>query len=164
MLPGHAEWERDSDKLAITSMEITALHHIALTVTDVERSSTFYREILSLKEIPRPAFTFPGAWLQFGDSREMHLIVHDRATFREKPLDTRDVHFAVRVPNYHEAVAFLRARGYRENADPDDPYCMIVQPHPTAGYPQIYICDPDRHVIEINSDTWIRSACEPGPL
>jgi hypothetical protein len=29
---------------------------------------------------------------------------------------------------------------------------MILQPHPIAGYPQIYICDPDRHVIEINSE------------
>ncbi len=42
-------------------MEITALHHIALTVTDMERSRKFYREILSLEEIPRPAFTFPVA-------------------------------------------------------------------------------------------------------
>ena len=133
-------------------MEISALHHLALTVTDLERSRKFYREILSIEEIPRPPFTFPGAWFQFGDSRQLHLIVHGRATFREKPLDTRDVHFAVRVPNYYAAVEFLSARGYREEAGPDDPYRMILQPHPTTGYPQIYICDPDRHVIEINSE------------
>ena len=129
-----------------------ALHHIALTVTDIERSRKFYREILSFEEIPRPAFTFPGAWFQLGDSRQVHLIVHSRATFREKPLDTRDVHFAVRVADYRAAVEFLRSKGYREDADPDDPYYMNVQPNPTAGYPQIYICDPDRHVIEINSE------------
>jgi len=28
----------------------------------------------------------------------------------------------------------------------------VVQPRATAGYPQIYICDPDRHVIEINAE------------
>lgn len=133
-------------------MEITAIHHIALNVTDLERSKKFYREILSLEEIPRPAFDFPVAWFQLGDSRQVHLIVHHRATFREKPLDTRDVHFAVRVPSYRAAVEFLRSKGYREDADPDDPRYMILQPHPTAGYPQIYICDPDRHVIEINSE------------
>jgi glyoxylase I family protein len=133
-------------------MEITAIHHIALTVTDIERSRKFYREILSIEEIPRPPFNFPGAWFQLGDSQQVHLIVHSRATFREKPLDTRDVHFAVRVPSYHAAVEFLRAKGYREDADLNDPYCMILQPRPTAGYPQIYICDPDRHVIEINSE------------
>jgi glyoxylase I family protein len=133
-------------------MEITTFHHIALTVTDIERSRTFYREILSLEEIPRPAFTFPVAWFQLGDFRQVHLIVHSHATFREKPLDTRDVHFAVRVPSYRAAVEFLRAKGYREDADPNDPYYMLLQLHPTAGYPQIYICDPDRHVIEVNSE------------
>ena len=133
-------------------MEINAIHHVALTVTDIERSIKFYREILSLEEIARPPFPFPGAWFQVGDTQQLHLIVHSRATFREKPLDTRDVHFAVRVPSHRAAVEFLRAKGYREDADFDDPYCMIVQPHATAGYPQIYICDPDRHVIEFNSE------------
>jgi hypothetical protein len=28
---------------------------------------------------------------------------------------------------------------------------MRTQPHATAGFPQIYICDPDWHVIEINA-------------
>ena len=133
-------------------MKIDAIHHTALTVTDIERSRKFYREILLIDEIPRPPFPFPGAWFQIGDSQQFHLIVHDRATFRHKPLDTRDVHFALRVPSYGAAVEFLRSKGYREDADPEDPYCMIVQRHPTAGYPQIYICDPDRHVIEINSE------------
>jgi glyoxylase I family protein len=138
--------------LAIAGMEINAIHHIALTVTNIERSRKFYREILSIEEIPRPPFPFAGAWFQLGDSQQVHLIVHDRATFRDKPLDTRDVHFAVRVPSYQAAVEFLRAKGYREDADPDDPYRMILQPSPITGYPQIYICDPDRHVIEINSE------------
>ena len=133
-------------------MEITALHHIALTVTDIERSRKFYREVLAIEEIPRPPFNFPGAWFRCGDSQDIHLIVHSRATFREKPLDTRDVHFAVRVPSYRAAVEFLHGKGYREDADPNDPQYMNLQPHPTAGYPQIYICDPDRHVIEINSE------------
>jgi glyoxylase I family protein len=133
-------------------MEMTALHHVALTVTDLERSRKFYREILSIEEIPRPPFNFPGAWFQLGDSQHVHLIVHDRATFREKPLDIRDVHFAVRVPSYQAAVEFLRAKGYREDADPNDPCLMVLQPHATAGFPQIYICDPDRHVIEINAE------------
>ena len=133
-------------------MEVTAIHHIALTVTDIERSKRFYAEILSIKEITRPPFDFPGAWFQIGDSQQLHLIVHSRATFREKPLDSRDVHFAVRVPHYQAAVEFLRAKGYREEAALDDPCCMIVQRHPITGYPQIYICDPDRHVIEINAE------------
>jgi catechol 2,3-dioxygenase-like lactoylglutathione lyase family enzyme len=135
-------------------MEIASLHHVTLTVTDLDRSKQFYREILGLKEIARPAFPFPGAWFQVGDSQHLHLIVHDDATFRapNKGIDTRDVHFAVRVPSYRGALEFLRAQGYREDPDKRDFHKMEVKPRPTAGYPQIYILDPDRHVIEINAE------------
>src|ERR1051326_4564761 len=97
---GLAQIPAGGGKVAVADMEIAAIHHIALTVRDLERSKEFYREILSLEEIGRPPFTFPGAWFQLGESQQIHLIVHDRATFREKPLDTRDIHFAVRVPDY----------------------------------------------------------------
>jgi catechol 2,3-dioxygenase-like lactoylglutathione lyase family enzyme len=135
-------------------MEIGLLHHVTLTVTDIDRSKQFYREILGLKELARPPFPFPGAWFEIGASQHLHLIVHDDATFRapHKGIDTRDVHFAVQVPSYRGALEFLRGKGYNENADDRDFHKMEVKPRPTAGYPQIYIIDPDRHVIEINAE------------
>jgi glyoxylase I family protein len=51
----------------------------------------------------------------------------------------------VRVTSYREMVAFLESRGYRAGVG------MIVDPQATAGFPQIYMLDPDRHVIEINA-------------
>jgi hypothetical protein len=59
----------------------------------------------------------------------------------------------VRVPSYRRALEFLRAKGYGENRDGRDFHKMEVKPKPTAGYPQIYIIDPDRHVIEINAES-----------
>ena len=50
------------------------LNHVAIHVQDVERSSTFYRTALFLDPIPRPAFTFPGAWFRLGAQQELHLI------------------------------------------------------------------------------------------
>jgi catechol 2,3-dioxygenase-like lactoylglutathione lyase family enzyme len=134
-------------------MQVESLHHLALTVTDLERSRRFYLEILGLTEIPRPPFSFPGAWFALGEAgQQLHLIVHTNSTFRAgKPLDTRDLHFAVRVPSYARAVEHLRAKGFRDDASGDDPMRMILQPHAVAGFPQIYILDPDRHVIEINA-------------
>jgi glyoxylase I family protein len=134
-------------------MEIQALHHVSLNCTDLERSRRFYREVLGLCEIERPPFPFPGAWFAVGGGQHLHLIVHDDATFRgRKGIDTHDNHFAVRVTHYGRAVDFLRSLGYREDADPLDLMKMRLQPHATAGFPQIYILDPDRHIIEINAE------------
>ena len=132
-------------------MHIEAVHHVSLTVSDLEHSRRFYGGVLELAEIARPPFSFPGAWFQVGASQQLHLIVCDDPTFRAgKGIDTRDVHFAVRVPSFRSAVEALRARGYSEDAG-DDFRKMIVRPRATAGFPQIYILDPDRHVIEINA-------------
>jgi catechol 2,3-dioxygenase-like lactoylglutathione lyase family enzyme len=133
-------------------MLIGSIHHVSLTVTDLERSRAFYRDVLSLREIERPAFNFPGAWFQVGEAQQLHLIVHTNSTFRNKPLDTRDLHFAVRVGSFQATLDFLRGKGFREDAAAEDPWRMIVQPYATAGFPQIYILDPDRHVIEINAE------------
>ena|ERR1051326_897017 len=135
-------------------MKIQSIHHVSLTVTDLDRSRRFYREVLGLEEITRPPFNFPGAWFRLGESQQLHLIVHPNSTFRTgKPLDSRDLHFAVRVEDYWVTVESLRARGYREDAPADDLMRLILNPRATAGFPQMYILDPDRHVIEINAAT-----------
>jgi glyoxylase I family protein len=44
-------------------LTIESIHHVSIPipVADLERSKTFYREVLGLKEIERPPFDFPGA-------------------------------------------------------------------------------------------------------
>lgn len=133
-------------------MKLQSIHHVSLTVTDLERSRSFYRDILGLEEITRPPFNFPGAWFQVGEHQQLHLIVHPHSTFRTgKPLDTRDIHFAVRVEDYWPTVEFLRSHGFREDVPAEDLMRLVVNPRATAGFPQMYILDPDRHVIEINA-------------
>jgi glyoxylase I family protein len=134
-------------------MRIETIHHVSLTVTDLDRSKQFYREILALDEIERPGFPFPGAWFQVGGNQQLHLILHSGATFRgDKGIDTRDGHFAVRVASYRSTVEFLQSNGYREDVPDHDPMKMRTNPQAVAGFPQIYILDPDRHVIEINAE------------
>ena len=135
-------------------MDIAAIHHVSLPVRDLELSTRFYREILGLEQIERPPFDFPGAWFAVaGGAQQLHLIVHDGATFRgEKAINTRDGHFAVRVASYRRAVEFLQSKGYAEGKDRMDLLSLRLQPRATAGFPQIYILDPDRHVIEINAE------------
>jgi glyoxylase I family protein len=132
-------------------LNIETLHHVSLPVSDLERAKRFYGGVLGLREVARPPFSFPGAWYQLGD-RRLHLIQGDRSTFRTgKTVDSRDIHFAIRVRSYREALDHFRAHGYRTDAD-DDLLKMRENPTSVAGFPQIYVLDPDRNVVEINAD------------
>lgn len=133
-------------------MEIRQLHHVSVPVADLERSRRFYREVMRLEEIERPAFPFPGAWFRLGD-RELHLIggerAHPRSVERTNP---SEYHFAVRVASYRAALAHLHAQGYSEEAAEEAPNRLVLRPRAVTGYPQIYLLDPDRHMIEINAE------------
>ena len=135
-------------------MDIASLHHISIPVKDIDRSKAFYSEVLGLREIARPNFPFQGAWYRVADGQELHLILeHTNATYRNgKPIDPGDIHFAIRVQSYRATVAYLQSRGYREELQEDDLRKLRVLPHPLTGYPQLYILDPDRHLIEINAE------------
>ena len=37
-------------------------HHVSVCASDLDRARAFYGGRLGLKEIPRPAFEFPGVW------------------------------------------------------------------------------------------------------
>lgn len=130
---------------------VGTIHHVSLPVSDLERSRRFYHEIFGLREIERPPFDFPGAWFGLG-ANELHLIVGDSATFRgEKGIDSRDAHFAVRVQSHREAKEFLESKGYSTEANDLDPLKLKASPRAAAGFPQLYVLDPDRHVVELNA-------------
>jgi catechol 2,3-dioxygenase-like lactoylglutathione lyase family enzyme len=133
-------------------LRIESIHHVSLPVSDLARAKRFYTEILELREITRPAFSFPGAWLQLGD-RTLHLIVGEQPTFRrEAKPDSHDIHFAIRVASYQEAIEHLATKGYRPDAS--EPLLRTRQnATATAGFPQVYVLDPDLNVIEINAAT-----------
>ena len=55
-------------------MLVADIHHVSLNVSDTERSLAFYRDVLGMAELPRPDFSFGGAWLDAGNGRQVHLI------------------------------------------------------------------------------------------
>lgn len=131
--------------------EIETIHHVSLPVTDLARAKSFYADVLGLEEIERPPFDFPGAWYQAGD-RHLHLIVGEHSTLRAgKGIDSRDAHFALRVRSYRAALEHLHAKGYRSDAA-DEQRKLRQNPRGTAGFPQIYLLDPDHNVVEINAE------------
>jgi glyoxylase I family protein len=127
------------------------VHHVSLAVSDLPRALAFYCGVLGLKQIHRPNLPNAGAWLETGAS-QIHLIDYPDGTFRRKSvIDNHDVHFALRVADFEAAVQELAEKGYREDAEENDPKRVVVKRKSPVGFPQIYLMDPDQHVVEINA-------------
>ncbi len=122
-------------------MRTTQLNHVAIHVADVERSRQFYRDVLRLEEIPRPAFDFPGAWFQLGEDQELHLIGDRSAAVVSHH---RGNHYALMVDDLDAWETHLRD--------------LAVEHLPRRTRPdgalQIFLRDPDGHVVEL---------CTPAP-
>jgi glyoxylase I family protein len=118
------------------------LHHVAVAVSDLDRAKHFYGDLLGLTEIPRPAFSFAGAWYRAGGDRDLHLIVvKNPAPNAARKLDMADAHVAFRVKSFRTAREYLESQGVP----------MRVTIGGPTGFPQIHIMDPDRNIIEINA-------------
>ncbi len=119
--------------------EILDLNHIALAVSNVAESIRFYENVVGLKQKPRPAFDFEGAWFAIGDTpRELHLLEGLDTPLHEHP---RGDHFAMEVADFEACRKHLEEKGAEVvniNLRPD-------------GARQIFIEDPDGHVVEFCS-------------
>jgi glyoxylase I family protein len=136
------------DQSHLAEQNVT-LHHVALYVSDLEATRHFYRDVLGMEEIARPAdFTFPGAYFRLGTA-EVHVVVETepgrtgelRPQWSPEELRTGyTVHFALGLRDLGPTLARLTESGV-----------------PTAGGPRIradhveqwYITDPDGYVVEL---------------
>lgn len=127
------------------------LHHVSIIVRDLDRALGFYRDILGLAPLRRPDFPVRGAWLACGD-RQLHLVVHDGETFRRSDtVDNNDGHFAMTTDDFEGVVALLADHGFSEYAPDGDPRRLLVKRTGPAGFAQLYVLDPDRNIVEINT-------------
>ena len=139
------------------------LHHVSVPTVDLERSVAFYEGVLGLKRLERPPFSIAGVWFGVGD-RQIHLVVYPQAHFRTgKTVDNDDIHFALCAADFEEAYRLFKSHGYSEDLPPADPKRMILKRTGLAGFPQMFVMDPDRNIIEINHAPFIDSgATAPG--
>ncbi|MDQ4489790.1 VOC family protein [Sinomonas sp. ASV486] len=125
-----------------------SLHHVALYVSDLEKTRKFYTDVLGMEEIARPAdFVFPGAYFRLGTA-EVHVVVETEngrtAALAPdwSPEEVRtgySVHFALKVDSLDDVRETLRRNGVAPVGGPrvraDD-------------VEQIYVADPDGYFIE----------------
>ena len=114
-----------------------SLNHVALSATDVERSTRFYEELFGCERLPVPDVGFPTVWLSLGD-RQLHLFERETAV---PPLH----HFAVAVDDFAEACRRAERLGAFEGAL----YGREAYRLPD-GTVQLFLRDPDGHLVEVD--------------
>ncbi len=113
-------------------MLFAEIHHVSLNVSETDRALAFYRDVLGMRVLPRPDFTFGGAWLDAGGGGQIHLIEVD------VPHDVGQ-HVAFRVTSLDETIDQLRAAG----VDVGD-----ARPVADTGILQTFVTDPDGNRLE----------------
>jgi catechol 2,3-dioxygenase-like lactoylglutathione lyase family enzyme/uncharacterized protein YunC (DUF1805 family) len=128
-------------------LQVKSIDHVTLVVKDLERSRRFYRDILGMREVPRPAFSFAGLWFQAG-ATQIHLILEYDGSGPAGNLlpaaqrTPRTQHVAFLVEDAAAAFAHLQAA--------EVPLIAPPKPRPD-GYIQVFVTDPDGHVVELCS-------------
>ena len=120
----------------LAGMKILELNHVAIHVAELKRSQIFYRDVLRLEPLPRPAFDFPGAWFRLGETQELHLIGRAHPPRQNH---NGNNHFALRVDDMGEWEQHLAQAGAEFRPKKQRP----------DGAWQIFIRDPDGHYIEL---------------
>ena len=121
--------------------------HVALVVANLAASRKFYVDQLGFEEVSRPAFDFAGAWFKIGQTL-IHVIESDKhsgkAGWGDRLVEriSRGHHIACRTNNFEQAVRAIDYHGLEIAQGPK------IRPD---GTNQVYIYDPDRHLIEICS-------------
>jgi len=123
-------------------MIVGSVDHISFSVTDLERSKRFYEDVLGLRAIPRPDVGLPGIWYGAGNC-EVHLIQRPQGVEVGQPppsLSPLANHQAFAIDDYAKTLDFLKERGLE-----------VLSTSPENG--QMWITDPDGHVIELIDPT-----------
>jgi glutathione S-transferase fosA5 len=128
---------------------IQGFSHVTLSVRDLERAFTFYRDVLELRPLVRWT---EGAYLLAGESAWLCLSLDPRT--RRAPLDEyTHIAFSVAPERFEETCARVRTSGVSE------------WKHNTSEGDSLYLLDPDGHKLELHVGDWRSrlAACRSRP-
>ncbi|WP_405611055.1 VOC family protein [Polaribacter sp. Asnod1-A03] len=118
--------------------------HIAISVTNVDVSVTFYKKVLKLKEMENTASNSKTRWMKLGDNKQLHLIPRPDFEIRTN----KAVHFALSIDNLDSFLNHLKDLEIEYSdwtGTSDKDYVR------KDGVNQFYFQDPDGYWIEINN-------------
>ncbi len=136
-------------------MVINGLFHVAIKTNDLEATCAFYCSVLGLRQVHRPDFGYPGAWIACpmpGGQAIMHIYAggpalgaEGKAALGSGAID----HVSLSCSGYHE----FRERFARHGLD----YREFLVPGTTLW--QLFVYDPSGVQLELTFE----GAAESGP-
>lgn len=137
---------------------IHGLFHVAIKTGDLEATRRFYTEIVGLREVPRPDFGYPGAWLacpQPGGAAIVHVYAGGPALGPSgaAPLGTAAIdHLSLSCSGF----AAYRARFARSGLDWRE---FLV---PGTSLWQLFVYDPSGVQLELTFEGMAEAGPPPG--
>ena len=131
----------------INALQVRTFDHITLIVADLDATRKFYVDVLGMNESPRPDFDFPGAWFGIGNVQIHATVASELAGIagwgdRQVKSISRGHHFAFEVADVNAAFEQIKQQGIEVGDGP--------KTRPDGAF-QLYIYDPDRHLVELFS-------------
>ena len=120
------------------------IDHIAISVTNLEISTAFYKDILGLSEITNRTENPGIKWFSIGDGKELHMI----SVVKEPVRINKAVHMAFKTAAFDEFVAKLEKNKIPYSDWPGNPQTIMVRPDSIR---QVFFQDPDGYWVEVNS-------------
>ena len=119
-------------------------NHMALSVKDIDRSVSFYKKVLSLKEITNRTKTAGIRWFSLGENKELHLI----SILKEQVTINKAVHLALTTSDFGRFLKTLEKENIAYSDWPGTINKINIRPD---GIKQVFFQDPDGYWIEVNS-------------
>jgi lactoylglutathione lyase len=127
----------------VFAQQKASLNHIALYVTNLEKSTAFYRDIVGLDTIPEPFHDGLHTWFGVGPKSHLHLIQAGSQRFEHN----KNTHLCFTVQDVPAFARMLESKGI---AFEDWPGAKGKITTRVDGVHQVYLRDPDGYWLEIN--------------
>lgn len=150
-----------------------SVHHVGITVRDLDVSVAFYHDLIGLPFVVPPTPWFEGdqlarglgveppvalrvALFAVGDGATWFEVLQYRspASRTERALPQSDIgagHVAFHVDDIEATYAELREKGVSFHSEPN-----VVDDGPLAGWRWVYFTDPDGHTMELVQVAYVR--------